>query len=329
MLRRYLEPAYAFLIAVAFVPGISGAATSPRWTVAALSLWFLDWRVLWFPAVCFAVLEFDQACHWAIVSGAFCWGMNNAENTKRTFTTLPVTLGFCAGIAISGAIAIAQATVGFSTIPQAISPAGLFVNKNVMGEAAVLAFIAAASARLWPAALICVPAVILSQSRAAWLATFAGLFMLASFRMRCLLLSLALLLSALFWFTGFELSTSSLMERFAIWRDAISHLTLFGNGSYDYSTVQHREPNLHNDWLQFVYELGIVGLIPIAVVGFAGISGGLPFVAALFVLGSFGFPLHNPASAWFAAFIIGYFVRVGLNEGRISIRPWHQNPQLC
>ena len=118
------------------------------------------------------------------------------------------------------------------------------------------------------------------------------------------------------WWLGFG-NISSLIQRLDLWHDAILNLHWLGNGSYDYSTVQWREPNLHNDWLQLIYELGIVGLVPIAVL-FR--SHAVPFIVSLVVVGSFGFPLHVPATAWFAAFIVGISMGQRGNVGRNPVR---------
>lgn len=321
VLRGLLEPTFAFLIAIAFWPGIAGAATSPRWAIASLSLWFMEWYCLPFVAVCFLVLDFDAACHWAILSTALCWGFKAEEGQFRR-----AIIGFALGIGINSAVAIAQAS-GFNGIEQLVSPGGLFLNKNVMGEAACLAFIAALQFRLWPFALLCVPAALLSDCRAAWLGTLLGLLLLASWRQRIALLSVSLFGALLLWHLNIDVSTSSLMQRFGLWKDAVAHLTWFGNGSYDYSTLIHREPNLHNDWLQFIYELGIVGLIPIALVVYAA-GTATAFVAALVAVASFGFPLHDPASAWLAVFVVGYALRLQHDESRNSVRARHDTTQL-
>jgi hypothetical protein len=281
----------------------------------------MEWYCLPFVAVCFFVLDFDPACHWAILSAALCWGFKAGEDQFRR-----AVVGFTLGIAVNSALAIAQ-VYGFDWVVQIAAPGGLFLNKNVMGEAACLAFIAALQFRLWPFALLCAPAILLSGSRAAWLGTLLGLLPLLSWRQRMALLSFSLLVALLLWHLGIDVSAASLMQRIGLWKDAIAHLTWLGNGSYDYSTVLHREPNLHNDWLQFIYELGIVGLIPIALVVYAA-GTATAFVAALVAVASFGFPLHDPASAWLAVFVVGYALRRRYAESRSSLCAWHGAAQL-
>lgn len=330
-------PCIAFLVSVAFWPGISGAATSPRWAIAAVSLGYLDWKLLPFVAFCFFAVDFDSAVHWAIVSAAFCWGLSHgihetavggisrgSEAIAARSSIPKIICAYCIGIGCSGLLAACQ-EFGFDGIPQVAPPGGLFLNKNFMGEAACLALIASLQYRLWLPALICVPALILSTSRASWIATILSLCCLLPRRWALALLSLAVITLFIGWQSGTNLSgLGTLEQRLWLWNGAAQNLHWFGSGPYDFSTMQYREPNLHNDWLQLIYEFGVIGLIPLIVVFMAG-GNGLPFVVALLVIGSFGFPLQNPATAWFAAFMLGHFVGVGTDASRSPICLW-RNP---
>ncbi len=91
-----------------------------------------------------------------------------------------------------------------------------------------------------------------------------------------------------------------------MWRDAIDHLTWLGNGTYERMFTFGRAENLHNDWLQLIYEFGLIGLVPLIAILVAINAQSAPFIAALLIIGGFGFPLHMPATAWFAAFVIGH-----------------------
>lgn len=309
-----LAPVVAFLVSVAFWPGLAGAATSPRWAIAAVSLWAMDWRCLPFVAVCFAVLDFDAAVHWAIVSAAFCWGLRHEQISRG------VIAASCIGVAVSGGIGCLQLR-GWTGIDQIAVPGGLFLNKNILGETAALAFIAAIGARLWPAALLTIPALVLSTSRASWLAVAVGLILGTHGLLRYSLLAAALATGLLLYWAGHS-DSASLVQRLFMWGGAASDLRWFGNGSYEAIYPMFREPHLHNDWLQLVYELGIIGLVPVAVVLAAATrSEAVPFVAALVVIGSFGFPLQMPAAAWFAAFVIGHHLRGLSDDRRILLRP--------
>lgn len=319
-------PCIAFLVSIAFWPGISGAATSPRWAIAAVSLGYLDWKLLPFVAFCFFAVDFDSAVHWAIVCAAFCCGLNEGQGTRSNIRK--VCAATCGGVGISGVIAIFQ-YFGWQSISQVASPGGLFLNKNFMGEAACLALIASLQYRLWLPGLICVPALILSTSRASWIATILSLLFLLPWRWGCVLLSTAVILLFIGWQTGVNLSSfSSMDQRLWLWNDALHNLHWFGSGAYDFSTIQYREPNLHNDFLQLVYEFGVISIIPLGVLLFSISERSMAFVVAITVIASFGFPLQMPATAWFAAFMLGHFVGCGHDEGRSIIRPWRPNWRL-
>lgn len=331
-------PFVAFGVSIAFWPGLAGAATSPRWAIAALSLWAMEWYCLPFVALCFCVLSFDAAVHWAIVSAAFSWGIRLARTKtlglgnagcrslsdgRSAFDR--VILWTSWGVAVSGIAVIAQ-VLGWTGVDQAVAPAGLFVNKNLLGEAACLALIATLtfkpSGPKWAANInitLISTAIVLTQSRSVWCGTLMGLFLLSSSRLRYWGLVTLPFLALSVWWLGY-LDGETLSQRFAFWYEAVPRLALFGNGSYDELFNFGRATQLHNDWLQLVYELGLFGLIPLAVVLAAcWNSQAVPFVAALLIIGFFGFPLQMPATAWFAAFVIGHSLGVSDIKRRVVL----------
>lgn len=309
----------AFLMPLAFVPYWAGAANSPRWALASVSLYFTPWLALPFLAFCAYRLGLDNFAHWAILCGALGWGIRTHDPRSAVFC-------FCAGIGFNSALAIGQ-WFGYSGVPALNSPAGLFVNKNTLGEAALLG--AAAAAVLLPkksaivAALICSPAIILTQSRAVWIAALAGLLCLCSLRWRLALVCCCLAGLLGVYLAGFQFDVDTLGQRIMLWRWAVERFTWLGAGDFDWSTVAHREPNAHNDFLQMVYQFGIMALVPLGVLGFAAsASRAAPFFAAAAVIATFAFPLENPASAWFIAFISGHFLVAAFAEGGVPSFTW-------
>lgn len=337
----------SFLIAVAFWPGIAGAATVPRWALAALSLYFLSPWCLPFVAWCFWKLDFDQAMHWTILCGALSWG---ARDGNDAFWRLDVGAGsplrrdaiiqaFCLGIAVSSVLAIMQ-SLGYVGVPQIVAPSGLFLNKNTMGEAAAVAFAASllarrperwswlSAARYWWPALMTLPAIVLSGARAAQIASFTAFWLWLPWRWRLLAGGLALVLLPFVWPTMFGPHLNSLAQRMVLWNDALTALSPWGLGDYDFSTVQHREPYLHNDWLQFVYELGVVGAAPVLVIVAVTVRGGAVFSVPVVVIASFGFPLHMPATGWLIAYLCGAYLRCRTDDDRNLARVRHEEPGL-
>lgn len=295
----------AFLLSVAFWPGIAGAATSPRWAVAALGLFYLRLAPALFAAWCFVKLDFDAAVHWAILAALLSFGMS----FKFDWHLEPLVKAFAVGVGVSSLLAVCQA-LGWSPVDQIIPPAGLFLNKNVMGETACLTIILAFRLEIWPYAALALPALVLSGCRSAWAAIAVATLWSAPWRLK--LVALACCAA----FLASHPSTASLSQRFDMWSAVVPSLDLWGNGSYLQTMPYGVETHLHNDWLQLVYELGVAGLIPLALVAAVPSA----FGAAVVVLASFGFPLQMPATAALVAVVIGHDLRVRFVNQRVLLR---------
>lgn len=313
---KWLAPACAFVVAVAFWPWMMGSATSPRWAAMAPSLFFLDPLAWPFTLWSLWRVDFDQAVHWALLAAVWCWGWRSSETDLRR-----VTIAFSIGIGLSGVIAVFQHYWGWTGVPQNAEPGGLFLNKNFMGEAACFAFAAVIGLRIWWLVPVTLLPLVMSSSRTACGAALISLIFILPWRK---LWPIGVLVCAwALWsqpWSGWHLfDDGPLAQRVALWQDALRHLSWLGNGSYDYSTVQNREPNLHNDWLQFVYENGIVGAGVVVFILWCAVRGLPSFAVALCVVASFGFPLHDPATGWFAAFVLGAGVGNELDRRRTDV----------
>lgn len=310
-LKRWSIPALGFAITAAIWPGLQGAATSPRWAIAALTLPWLHWSAFPFVAWLWLRLEFDPAVHWTILTAAFCCGFKTEDIT-------PTIKAIGAAIALCSLVAIGQAYFDFGWIPQVATPGGLFLNKNLMGEMAALVFAAAFLVYVPWIALATLPSIALSGSRTAWLATGVTLFLNVSWRWRFVLSAFGCAFALWAWHTGFNTHTYTLGQRFMLWQDAVPRLTFFGNGTYEWANVENREPNMHNDWLQLVWELGIFGLIPIFAVLACRATA---FAVAVIIIGSLSFPLEMPASGWLIAFVLGSCLRRDHFVSGVVLRP--------
>jgi O-antigen ligase len=250
------------------------------------------------------VLRFDHAMHWAIICGAFSWGLRVGRREA-------VILSFAAGVALSGIVAGFQDFAGFNGVLQLATPAGLFANKNLLGEAACLALVSLATEKTWREdwalrsiliAILCLT-LVMTGTRSTALALFCVLLVyLPSWaRLSALLSSLPI--------AWFALDHATLNARFTLW--STFRLSWFGNGDWWWN-VTPVDDYMHNDWLQLLHELGVVGLAPLGVVlGCCLICRDRSirsFCVALFAIASFGFPLQMPATGWFAAFMLGTFL---------------------
>lgn len=305
---RSLPAPLAFLISVAFVPGIANSATSPRWVLAALSSYFLSLPALLFAAyvLYFLTSSPDAAFKWAIVAAAFCWGQRTDDETAGK-----VAEAFAAGILVSGVVAAAQ-WLGYDVVSRLPGhAAGLFVNKNYLGEAACAAFVLGMRFSI-AAMLASLPALVLSGSRASWLAALIAFGINAEWRRTWGWLAAA---ATLAWSAGWLGDGLSMMQRFELWRDAAPVVLAglpFGAGA-------PWEP-LHNEFLQAFSELGVAASVPL-VAFYLAASRDLAFGVSVAVLLSLGFALHLPATAWLIAFMCGHLVGNLRHDGRDRVCP--------
>src|SRR5262249_31543445 len=155
----------------------------------------------------------------------------------------------------------------------------------IVTETAVLSFVACFASRMYWAALLPLPAVILTHSRGGLLALAIGMLWMAWKKAPWLAVivagTIALGAASLQLmsdkhadsFRGGNLTNwSSVTDRIDIWKDSANQLTWLGSGigsfrvdfpkrPYHTDTVAvGRADYPHNDFLQFLYELGAPGL---------------------------------------------------------------------
>jgi hypothetical protein len=334
----FVPAAFAFALAVAFVPWFTNAATAPRWALLSVGVPLLvsifpPYRVVekidMATALGLAFLAYAAASlawtpdpyqgtwllwQWLLLAGAFTLG-------SRLSCLRPVVVGAGLGLAISGAIAVAQA-LGWQSIPQNNAPAGLFVNRNYLAEAAVLALVGAVGFRLWWLAAALVPAIVLPTARgaavalagvgAAWLWTRSRLA--AALLIAGMAAALPLTYSA---------HNASIGQRVDLWKSTVAGLTWTGSGvgsfyarfpshAPDWPLLEHRPAHAHSDPLELVYEFGI-GAVPIGALLVLLMWGPLTparaMLLAFLIEGAFGFPLRWPVTAFLAALAAGHLCR--------------------
>ena len=354
----------AFAVAVGFCPAFLEAAGTPRWIIMALIVpwlvltrtWtvqpahrvgaaFIVWTAivaLWSYGWTETVLRVVDL---ALLAGVFC--VASAERSIR-----PAVLAFCAGVAISGALAVPQA-LGWTGILQATGPAGLFMNKNYLAEAGVMALVAALVYRADWLVPGCLLAALVPQSRGAVLAlAILGVAWLWR-RSRTAAVAVALAGAGyLAWqFQGSDIMDSSLGSRVSLWLNALAMAWEhpLGAGSFwaaypafhdawwptaeSAYRIDMRPQNAHNDALTILAENGIVGL------ALAGYFIALVFrnfererwiVLSFLALGLVNFPFYNPATGFLAALVAGWLCRdhfavcLGRDHGRVALYPRDQ-----
>lgn len=140
------------------------------------------------------------------------------------------------------------------------------------------------------------------------------------------LIAAAIVLTAIWDFGLWDKLPFSLSIRLSYWADTLGNLNWLGHGigsflgSYpsfaSIDTMVSRTDHAHNDFIEWVFELGLVGavlLVALVVVAVRSDLGDrdLAVVVALGVEMLFAFPLHLPCTAFVGAVLLGHLCRNG------------------
>lgn len=339
-----------FLVAVAFVPLIASAATSPRWWVMALGAAVLIFavrvRMTWTHWVGAAfVLGSAATLAWspspwdtagamvqlAILALVFCIA---AE--ARTMT--PVYAALAAGVTISAAMAVYQTWTGFLWGASGYvgeTYAGLFLNKNLLAEISLLALIPMlAQGRYWLAvgpfvgcllpgaretaiSLLCMAAAALI----AWMAKLRG------WKLAAMLTVLAVELGGFLVFAYLDLRAfPSRLDgydgRLVMWQVAWANTSWAGVGLGTFGPLMPQFEWAHNEFLHLSFEVGAVSVLLWVIVFYAmGVGDAVErsILAALVGSALVSYPLHMPATAFVAAVVAGHVCGV---RGRLRAAQW-------
>lgn len=315
---------FGFLLTALFVPDWSGAATTPRWALAAVVLplllrgakaEFTAPHLFGLLFVAYAALSVSWSPHqWesiealiklVVLAEAFVLG-SQMDDIK------PIVGGAALGLGLSSAMVL----LGIQASQTSDYPAGLFVNSNALGEVAAVAVAGAIVHRVWWAVPLILPALIAAHCRGAFLALAGAFIVWLWSRARLAAAVLAVAGIALAAWMG---SSDSAQQRLEMWGAVVHQLTLSGKGIGSFytlyplyspfDTLLQRPEHLHNDWLEFTFELGIVGTVLYAAFLWSARS------IVLVVLGIeavFGFPLHLAATAVLGGLLSGHSARNGL-----------------
>lgn len=330
---QYRHACYAFAVAAAYWPGMPDAGMQPRWmliTLAPLMLWKTKATSLTLGHL-FGV----AAISWAALS--LLWTSNIYDGAGLLMQMIllacvfvlgtrielrPCIIGFGWGIALSGIVAGIQL---WRPIAPSIGSgsAGLFVNSDLLGQAAALAIIGSIIYRhYWPLPLLAC-AMFLAQSRTGYIAFGISVLFWArrqkwSGSRIAVLGGVALAALTIVWITKHP--TDSI--RLDTLRDTVNGLTWFGHGLGSYQTTFaeqaiYRDTLMHNpvwthcDPLQLLYELGPGALFIFALFGLALLaqSSAAILLGGIVVESLFSFPFYAPTTAFLAALCLGHLWR--------------------
>lgn len=318
-----------FLVLVIVYPGIFAFASAPRWAVMGVGValllcvtrirltkahWpvvaLLSWAAV---SLIYTPVFYDGAnafIQLALMGFTFVLAMEQGDLTK-----VYEAAGW--GVIVSGVIACFQ-VFGISPVQQLAAPAGLFANKNLMGETAAVVLVLLVMSRKWYLVPGVAVTLLLSQCRGAWLgAMVALLFWLWPRYRKVSIAGFALIAFGLIamLFTPVQ---QTLHMRWVIWHDALAQLTVMGNGIGSYHVLGDiaghqvtegiRSWHAHNDLLELTFELGVIGIAAVLGIGWfvwRGPECERLALVALCTASMFGFPFHCPATAFLGALLAG------------------------
>lgn len=323
-----------FILAIAYVPFISGASMAGRWAVMAIAFAYFAQSprftlattlgIVWIICITINATDHPESLYaiytWAIITCGYCAKIELNSGLK----------GLAYGVVISALFMVPQ-QFGWKGIEQTIWPAGLFTNKNFLAEISLLALIGAIHTRQW----FCIPllamAVVLPQSKGVYVAAWVALIMFTwGYSRYAAVFMAALLINTAVLFVAYG-NLHTLNHRVNIWQDTIDAITLFGHGTGMFrvefpqfaattDTIGSRPANAHNDWLELVFEHGALSAV------FAAFYAAILWQAnklerillgTIAVLSLAAFPLHNPATAFVFALAAGSAGRRGREYVRL------------
>lgn len=323
-----------FLSAVAFIPELSGGASLGRYAVIACLIplamigktipihfgHLLGLIALLGAGMTIGSSAFDAFSFWKLAALALVFVYGSTLQDLK-----PIAMGMILGIAVSGILTWFQ-KFGLSPVDQVISPAGLFMNKNLLAEAGVVTTILAIAYRQWALTALTLSAALLPMSRGAILGLIAAgiAWVWSRNKTAGIILALGIITLAVGAFAfGYRLETVD--HRMAIWADAAQNLKWFGNGwgsfyvqfpsTAEFTNVLFQRPeHAHNDFLELIYDLGLISVPFFLLFGYILIQAEeleRLILLSILVMGAFGFPLYAPFTGFAFALVAGHVARRG------------------
>ncbi len=334
----------SILIPIAYIPGVTGAALATGWAVMSAGLPIVTWRGEGKPssplplllAALFATYviwswtwvdnpdtAFSTIWQYALMAGAFYAG-SQLHNLRK------VAIGLAIGFGISSLLALPQA-FGWDAIVEYVPcrPSGLTFNPLILGEGCALTILLCLSYRLWWLVALLTPGLVLSQSRAAFLALAVGLVLMYCRPQRGSLWTLTPIWAAC------SLSHGVADDfRWMIWKVLYHFLTFWGHGPGSVEAVlirfqehMYAPAYAHNEFLDLAYQYGI-GAIPASLLLLIPATNTQasspsqrdvwPTYCGFVILCFFSFPLHSPPLAFTGMVVAGCLCRDWSWAGSLS-----------
>lgn len=334
---------WAFLVTVAFVPGIMSAAIVPRWAVIALGIPLVS-QIRWqIPTGLQLAIAAGVAWSAATILRApdqldsllqffFMLCLIGVMGVASQIDDLTEALsGMCWGLALSALACIVAREHGhfLATSHVELFP-GLFYNAEVLVELCAPLLVWAAVTRRWHFVVIAAVPIMLNNSRIPIVAVMVGLmfaFWPKGWRARVALgaVGLALASAVVVYMTFGHFKLGSAAGRMVSWLTAAYAITPAGQGFGWFRATHGGEEFAHSDVLQAFAEIGAGALLFVLIPVYAlrnrrdhAERAAFVVICAELVV---SFPIHVPATGFLAALLAGYLVRDrldvrGLQYGR-------------
>jgi hypothetical protein len=323
---------FGLAVTAAYWPGISGAATSPRWIIAAVVLPIAALSLPQAPRLTLAHVLGGAFVAWACAS--FIWSDYPDDTFGALFLLLVLMAAFqvaaaleredmtnlwfgaAAGLIVSDFVAFAQ-LAGWEGPLAANVPAGLFINRNFYGEASALVFVA-----LWdnPAFATALPGLLLAKARGGILGLAALIVPLWRI-WRPAGVAFALMIAAgIAWISFGGSKITSAGDRLDIWRESLALINWHGHGfgvfrSIEPSipTITYRWGHAYNEFIETAVETGFIGVALFGAFCAALLRGPCTreriVFAALLIEACFDSPFHLPTTAILGTLAAGHIAR--------------------
>ena len=316
------DGALGLTLALAFWPAFLSAPLAPRWSLMAVAVPILLCRVphLWVPWLSAKLAGFLlyalASLAWAPVWRIGLWPVSHLAIFcglaiyAAQCDTDDLLKGLAAGIVAQCPLVILQ-SLGYSPlVMQAAVPAGLFVNRNFLGEAA-MPLIGYGAIKRWPYWLL-LPLVfeaIMAADRAAIVGSAAALWLRSGPRIRLASAATGMIgLVALTLYSPWGIDSMS--ARLTLLGMILPGMSTFGAGAGATTIALYPvAESIHCDALQLLYEFGI-GAVPLFwIIGNAFDASrrdaDRAALACLVAESLFSLPLEIPTTLFLAALLVG------------------------
>lgn len=340
-LSRHRLGIWAFLVSVAFIPGIMSAAVAGRWWLIALGVPLMgkiEFRFM--PWVQVAVMA---GMAWAVASLAttpdgwdgflqllFMTALVGVMGVASQAESLDEPMmAMCLGLGVSSAFCLSRLAGHQLTVEGGSDNyAGLFYNSEVLTEFAAPMLVWAIAKKKWWLASLTVTPILINWSRVSVAVAIFGIafaYWPKSWKWRALVSigTLTAICGSVFYLSLYANKIGGAAQRVVMWLATAYAITIPGHGLGWYRASHLTEEFAHSDVLQSLAELGAGALFFAVIIVYAfrhrgDLAEKAAFVAICIEL-IVSFPLHVPAGGFLAALLAGFLVRDCSYAGRAGL----------